>query len=84
MKMTILTALCSLILATLLSFIYFYFNKDQMAVIGWAIYGFGYVLIQLFVGFVVKATNKNIGKGLLLGAALTLLIGFSVCTAGAL
>ena len=84
MKKTILTALGSMLLATLLSYLYFYFNTDQMAVIGWAIYGAGYVLLQFFVGFIVKSTDKNIGRGLLLGAALILLIGFSVCTAGAL
>lgn len=70
-----------MLMAILISFLYFYFSKNRMDVLEWAVFIFGYVLIQLFVGFMVKAIDKNMGKGLLFGAGLILLVGFSVCTA---
>ena len=81
MKKIIYTALASVLLAALFSFLYFYFNREQMAVIGYALYGVIYVIFQFIVGFVV--TDKDIGMGLKLGAGIILLVGFTVCTSGA-
>lgn len=80
MKKVVLTIIISVLLAAILSFIYFSVNKDSYAVLGWGIYGLIYITIQLVTGAALKYSGKKIGQGLIIGAGIILLIGFSVCS----
>jgi heme A synthase len=80
MKKTILTILISILVAAALSIIYFMTNKDSFAAIGWGIMGFIYIGLQLIAGIALIRAKKPIGQGLIIGAGVILLIGFSVCT----
>lgn len=82
MDKTIYVALISIIPAALFSFLFFYNDRSQYAIIGYGIYGTAQFLVQLFVGAVLKSQRPKLGKGLMLGAGLIFLIGFGICTSG--
>ena len=82
MNRTIFVAGLSVLLAALLSTIYLFYTKDDKE---WRASSYGawlllYVLCQITAGAFFD--NKPVGRGLMLGARLILVIGFSVCTSG--
>ena len=80
MNKSIIVAVVSVVIATLLSVIYLYNHREAYAVINWGMAGFVYVGLQFFVAIVLR--KSYVGKGLLIGSGIILLIGVSICSSG--
>lgn len=85
MKITFITTFISLISSVSIALVYKHINDDRVDFVFYSVI-IGYSALQFLAGILFFAashteTPKRIGQGLMLGAGIAALIGFSICTA---
>jgi hypothetical protein len=77
---TLLTAIAGI--GCIYYFMAFVYNNDKYGVIGGALVMLVEMILLIFTGAMFASFEKTrgIGQGILLGAAITFVIGFGICT----